>query len=500
MPGTAENPKEELFRLGLNEESDLNSLVSYYRHRIARFEQERFETIKHIERIKISVEEKHRHEWELERSKEVVAELQKSLSDSRTKLYDERQITLKYKAENDSLMTKTSDDYKRINDLIGIVEPVSQHIVLQKDKMPDVVTKFINNDLNINFHKKGHKTDSVKNTLDKKSFKKATNTVYKTVYLNGEDISGKEEDRSVANENQNSQADKYFEEENKKVLMEHVYFLREEYEKRERENTHTIKEFSKTVQELTQKNQRLEKVQCDLNKEYFLQRQKFEELETKFQEENQLLRLKNSSLARELDDLSKKTTQEVRIHKDLVEKKSQEYTNKYRTQISQKEDTLQVVKDQYSKVQTIYTDKIKNLEETLIELKTRYGGLKKKKNLEISGYKSEIKSLRQEFKRLVRDIEDQRYNEVALGANNSSKNKTLPKNTRPKTAMPKVTMKKKGLEKNSKKNVNYLDSDEVEEDMDGEDESVQINEIEDLKKKISDVNDRLQNNEKGYSP
>lgn len=498
MPGNTDGPKDELFKLGLNEDSELNSLISYYRHRIARFEQERFETIKQIERIKISVEEKHRQEWELERSKEIVAELQKSQSDSRTKLYDERQITLKQKAENDTLAQKTTDDYKKINDLIGIVQPVSQNIVLQKDKMPDVVTKFINNDLNINFHKKGHESRLNHKTMDKKSFKKATNTVYKTVFLNGEDVNAKEDSQTLSNENQSgSQVDSYFEAENRKVLLEHVYFLREELEKRERESSTTLKDFSRKIQELTEKNQRLEKVQCDLNKEYFLQRVKFEELETKVQEENQLLRLKNSSIATELYDLKRSTDQEVKVHKDLVEKKSQEYTSKYRNQISQKEDTLQVVKDQYSKVQQIYNDKVKTLEETLIELKSRYNDLKKKKNLEISGYKSEVKALRQEFKRLVRDIEDQRYNESPINATK----KVLPKNTRPKTATVKVLKKKKELDpyKNGKKPIFYQDSDEVEEDQDGEDESVQLGEIEDLKKKISNVNDRL-NNDKNNSP
>ena len=93
----------------------------------------------------------------------------------------------------------------------------------------------------------------------------------------------------------------------------------------------------------------------------------------------------------------------------------------------------------------------------MIELKGRYNDLKKKKNLEISGYKSEVKALRQEFKRLVRDIEDQRYNESPINATK----KVLPKNTRPKTATVKVLKKKKesDLYKNGKKPIYYQDSD-----------------------------------------
>lgn len=104
-------------------------MIAYYRQRINRFENERFETITHIERIKLSAEEKHREQWELQKSKENVAELQKALSDARTKLYEERQITLKFKAENESLQMRTNEDHKRISELVGIVEPVQQNIV-----------------------------------------------------------------------------------------------------------------------------------------------------------------------------------------------------------------------------------------------------------------------------------------------------------------------------------------------------------------------------------
>lgn len=208
--------------------------------------------------------------------------------------------------------------------------------------------------------------------MEKKGFKRGSNTVYKTVYLNGEEVGAGEgpgdrnvDDAVVASDGQ-------MDEEHRKVLIEHVYYLREELDKRERESGGYHAENVKRIKEVTEKNQKLEKVQCELNKEYFLQRAKFEELEQKLNEENQLLRLKNVSISKELDDLRQRAQQEIHINKELADKKSEEYTHKYKNQVRMKEDTLQVVKDQYSKVQHIYIAKIKTLEEALGGLKSRY--------------------------------------------------------------------------------------------------------------------------------
>jgi hypothetical protein len=59
-------------------------------------------------------------------------------------------------------------------------------------------------------------------------------------------------------------------EEHRKVLVEHVYYLREELDKRERESSGYAGENVKRIKELTERNQKLEKVQCELNKGNFL--------------------------------------------------------------------------------------------------------------------------------------------------------------------------------------------------------------------------------------
>ena len=51
-------------------------------------------------------------------------------------------------------------------------------------------------------------------------------------------------------------------------------------------------------------------------------------------------------------------------------------------------------KDQYSKIQEIYLERIKELEENLTRLSQKYQKLEQKRNLEVEGFKDEIKRLK----------------------------------------------------------------------------------------------------------
>lgn len=82
--------KEDFFKTALNEETEVNSLIAYYRQKISAFEAERFEWMARFEQLKLSQEEKHKQEWDLKRSKNEIADLQRALSDSRVKLFEEK--------------------------------------------------------------------------------------------------------------------------------------------------------------------------------------------------------------------------------------------------------------------------------------------------------------------------------------------------------------------------------------------------------------------------
>ena len=152
---TADKTKEDFFKTALNEETEVNSLLAYYRERISNFERERFEWLSRFEQVKLSQEQKHKLEWDVRRSKDEIADLQRALSDARLKLFEEKQISLKLSAENEQLLERADCDGRKIGELMNVCNPVEQKIIFKKNQKPSIMTKFVNNDLNIDYHKKG---------------------------------------------------------------------------------------------------------------------------------------------------------------------------------------------------------------------------------------------------------------------------------------------------------------------------------------------------------
>lgn len=77
-------------RVGLNEDTELNSLLAYYRNKIDEFGKERLEWITKLDECRHDTELKHKLEWENRKLKDKVEELEKALSHHKTALYDER--------------------------------------------------------------------------------------------------------------------------------------------------------------------------------------------------------------------------------------------------------------------------------------------------------------------------------------------------------------------------------------------------------------------------
>ena len=135
--------KEDFFKTALNEETEVNSLLAYYRQKIASFEQERFEWMSRFEQLKMSQEEQHNREWDLRRAKDEIADLQRTLSETRLKLFEERQLKLKVKAENEQLQDRADSDKRKISELMSVCNPVEQKVVFRKNRKPSKCDLFV---------------------------------------------------------------------------------------------------------------------------------------------------------------------------------------------------------------------------------------------------------------------------------------------------------------------------------------------------------------------
>lgn len=125
-----------LVKLAVNDENEMNTLLSYYRKRLSEFDKERQEWLEKLEVLRYSQEEKHKSEWELQKRNKEIAELQKSLSELKLSLFDERQHILKLKKENDLLKIKELEDRKKIAELLSMTNSVEEEVFMYKDLRP----------------------------------------------------------------------------------------------------------------------------------------------------------------------------------------------------------------------------------------------------------------------------------------------------------------------------------------------------------------------------
>ncbi|NXH19678.1 CCD77 protein, partial [Bucco capensis] len=96
-------------------------LLEYYRKKIADFDEEYEALVKRLERYKETYDEQHKLQWEVCQREEEIAELQKALSDTQVYLFQEREYVLRLCAENDRLKIRELQDRKKSQHLLALV-------------------------------------------------------------------------------------------------------------------------------------------------------------------------------------------------------------------------------------------------------------------------------------------------------------------------------------------------------------------------------------------
>jgi coiled-coil domain-containing protein 77 len=99
-------------------------LLEYYRSKIAEFDGEYDALLDKLEQYKKTCESEHTREWEIRQREEEIAELQKALSDMQVFLFQEREHVLRLYAENDRLKIRELEDRKKIQHLLSLSQPV----------------------------------------------------------------------------------------------------------------------------------------------------------------------------------------------------------------------------------------------------------------------------------------------------------------------------------------------------------------------------------------
>lgn len=194
-------------------------------------------------------------------------------------------------------------------------------------------------------------------------------------------------------------------EEHNRVLEDNLNHLRDEIDNRSDEFSKHRESMSQKLQLTDQKHQKLEKLTRKLNDEYFDQRRNHDFKIKRLQEEKELLKLKGISLEHQYQEALKNKTLENHITKDLAEKRAKEYASQFKSKSLRKEETLEIVREQYKKVKVIYGEKLTALDINLGMMKDATNSMKLGKERAIKREKAANYQARQMLKRLEYEIE-----------------------------------------------------------------------------------------------
>ncbi|XP_056138504.1 coiled-coil domain-containing protein 77 [Lampris incognitus] len=115
-------------------------LLEFYRKKIAQFDGEHEDLLQMLEKYRGITEDQHKLQWEIRQREGEIAELQKALSDMQVYLFQEREQSLRLYAENDRLKIRELEDRKKIQHLLALVGPDVGEITYFHREPPHKVT------------------------------------------------------------------------------------------------------------------------------------------------------------------------------------------------------------------------------------------------------------------------------------------------------------------------------------------------------------------------
>ncbi|KAK2866848.1 hypothetical protein QQF64_022478 [Cirrhinus molitorella] len=388
-------------------------LLEFYRQKVAQFDGEHDELLQMLEKYRSTAEEQHKLQWEVRQREEEIAELQNALGDMQVYLFQEREQALRLYAENDRLKIRELEDRKKIQHLLALVGPDPGEITYFHREPPHKVT-VPQRKVQLGLHEepKVVKPRPVSVKGSKKSAK-------------GEDATSSEQykrdNQTLLLQVEALQAQL---EEQTRVAKEQVEALLEDRRIHQEERQVQHQRDQDRITALTDKLQRTQSLLYESTRDFLQLR-----FESRAHEKSWML--EKDRLLRELDSCQERLREE-RSFPERTQPQSEDALlisqPKHETSQTHREEirALQEELKQAHKLADMYRDQCVNLETDLSQIREegdvgreifkersdkmakrlqlvtqRYEALEKRRAMEVEGFKTDIKHLRQK----VKDVE-----------------------------------------------------------------------------------------------
>ncbi|XP_026057714.1 coiled-coil domain-containing protein 77-like [Carassius auratus] len=389
-------------------------LLEFYRQKVAQFDGEHEDLLQMLEKYRSTAEEQHKLQWEVRQREEEIAELQNALSDMQVYLFQEREQALRLYAENDRLKIRELEDRKKIQHLLALVGPD-----------PGEITYF--------HHEPPHKVTVPQKKVQLRSHEESKVLKPRPVSVKGSKKSSREGEDATSSEqykrdNQTLllqvEALQAQLEEQTRLAKEQVEALQEDRRIHREERQVQHQRDQDTITALTDKLQRTQNLLYESTRDF---------LQLKFEgrAHEKSWMLEKDRLLRELDSCQERLREEhsfpeqppplsadapllsqpqhesSHTHRDEIRalreelKQAHKLADMYREQCVNLETDLSQIREEGDVGREIFKERSDKMANRLQLMTKRYEALEKRRAMEVEGFKTDIKLLRQK----VKDVE-----------------------------------------------------------------------------------------------
>ncbi|XP_026220565.1 coiled-coil domain-containing protein 77 isoform X2 [Anabas testudineus] len=400
-------------------------LLEFYREKIAQFDSEHEELLQMLEKYRGITEDQHKLQWEVRQREGEIAELQNALSDMQVYLFQEREQSLRLYAENDRLKIRELEDRKKIQHLLALVGPDTGEITYFHREPPHKVTITQRQPESRLEESLSLRPTKLKPTVTRKESTRRTKSAEG---VNGETL------EQCKNDNQTLllqvEALQTQMEEQTRLAKEQIESLLED---RRIKTEEAQAQQQRDQDRITALNDRLQKTQ----KLLYESTRDFLQLKFDSRAHEKSWMVEKDRLLRELDSchnrlrkagsagaepgrtwqpnnsmallLSRPQTESQQTHKEELKalqedlKQAHRLAEMYREQCITLETELAQIREEGDVGREIFKERSDKMAKRLQLMTQRYEALEKRRVMEVEGFKTDLKHLRQKFK----DVEKQ---------------------------------------------------------------------------------------------
>ncbi|XP_030690611.1 coiled-coil domain-containing protein 77 isoform X2 [Globicephala melas] len=382
-------------------------LLEYYQKMMSECEAENEGLLKKLELYREACEGQHKLEWDLQQREEEIAELRKALSDVQVCLFQEREHVLRLYSENDRLRIRELEDKKKIQNLLALVGTDTGEVTYFYKEPPNKVSIFQKTiqavEVSEQNESSAFRADS-KGSRRKPAVRRKEESAQlhqrdvETLILQVEALQAQLEERSRLSQEQVAGLV-----EERRIRMEEV----QAHQQRDRErvaeltrNLHHAKELlyesTKDFLQLKFENQSKEKSWM-LEKDHLMSKIKQYRVQCKKKEDK----------SGKVWPVHESHYNQNEYIKSLKEKIVQEkkLSSMYQEQCISLEEELAQIREEEGVRREIFKDRTNKMGRRLQVMTKRYEALEKRRVLEVEGFKTDIKALKQKLK----DLEQMLY-------------------------------------------------------------------------------------------